>query len=140
MRETAAVEGERQAVRQHGFRTAGGKDMHVVRQGQAAADGGRGIVVAGNRVDGNAGSLQTRHLAHEKQAGGVILPVAIEHIAGEQHEIHPLGECQCHQILERHPRRPAQGSNRRAVIGIQPDQGAVDVAVGGVEEAEHEQA
>ena len=63
-------------------------------------------------------------------------PVAVVQIACQQHKVDFFGQSQIHQILQRPAGGVAQALYRRTGIAAQAAQRAVDVQIGGVEEAE----
>ena len=117
-----------------GLGAARGKHLHVVRQLQAARDFAFGVVVAVEQVYRDARLAQPPHLAHEEQAGVIVLPIAVVQIAGNHHEVHLLLDGARHQPLKGLARGCAQALGRRVGIGRQADQRAVEVDVGGVDE------
>ena len=65
-----------------------------------------------------------------------IRPIAVVQVAGQQHELHALGQRQIDQVFQRPARRVAQPLHRRTGIAAQAAQRAVDVQVSGVDETE----
>ena len=116
------------------FGLARGKDRHVFRQRQLAADLAFGVVVAVDHINGNVALAQPRHLLDEEQPGIEVAPVAVIDIAGDNDEIDRFGLRQIDHPLQGPARRPAQQIDRRAIIGRKADQRAVEMDIGGVDE------
>ena len=93
-------------------------------------------MVAADGDHPDAGAGQPADLPHEKMPGAPVLPVPVEQVAGDDHEIQPLGEREIHRVAQREPRRRADALGRRLRIGLQPAQRAVQVQIGKMQEAE----
>ena len=126
---------DRQLIDANRLGGATGKDGDVRRQDQLPRDHALRIVVALDDEDTNTRAIQPHHLLAEKQARVEILPVAVVEVTGEEHEIDACAQGLVDESFEGASRRGAQTLNRRAVVTVQSAQRAVEVQIGGVEEA-----
>ena len=84
--EPLAVDDDVQAGHRDAVRGGGPEQLGALGPGQLAGEHGLRVMVAADGVHGNAGAGEAGELADEEVAGGVILPVTIEQIPGEQDE------------------------------------------------------
>ena len=94
------------------------------------------VVIAPDGDHPDTGAGQPADLPHQKMPGAPVLPVPVEQVAGDDHEIQPLGEREIHRVAQCQPRRRADALGRRLRIGLQPAQRAVQVQIGKMQEAE----
>ena len=91
-------------------------------------------MVATDHQDPDARLPQLLELTHEEKAGVVVLPIAIEEIAGHQKQVHPFFDGKLHQIGESVTGGRAHGVHGGALVPLQPPQRTVQMDVGRVDE------
>jgi hypothetical protein len=93
-------------------------------------------MVAGDDDHANAGLAETQHAIGEEQAGSVVAPLPIENIPGDHNQPAVLLDGEPNQIIESPARSIIEAC--RAVLGLfgQPDEGAVEMQVSGVDKTE----
>jgi hypothetical protein len=92
------------------------------------------VMVAADGIDRNPRPREPPELPHQEVPGGIILPIAIEQIPGEQHERHLFPQREVHEVDHGLPRGAADALG--GGTGFEAAQGRVEVEVGGVEEGE----
>ena len=107
--------------------------MDIGRQRELAGDVGGGVVVAAHD---QAGPGEAAHLVREVQAGAEILPVVVIEVAGDDDEGHVLADGEVDDVGEGAAGAVARDVLRHAVAPRQPGERAVEMDVGGVQEAE----
>jgi hypothetical protein len=106
----------------------------VVGHLQVAGHLAVGVVVAVEQEHRDARLTQPAHLPHEEEARVEVSPVAVVHVAGDDHEVHLLDYRQTDQVPKGIPRGRAQALGRRIRVGRQAPEGAVQVQICGVDE------
>ena len=132
--ETLAVQGDSQFFEPDGVGFGTIEDVYVWRCRQLFRHVVLGIVVAVQNDGDDANRIEPRHLAVEKKAGVVFLPVGVVEIAGNDDERDLFLDGPVDQRRECGARRRAQQLDRCILVSGEPGQGAVDVNVGGVDE------
>jgi hypothetical protein len=132
LRKALAVHRDADVLEQHALGLTRREHAHVLGQAQLARDVALRVMIAGRQHHAHASLPQARQLRGEEQAGRVIAPIAVEHVAGDQQHCGLLFQAQLDQVLERPPRRAAQPVDRRALVPRQAQERAVDVQIGGV--------
>jgi hypothetical protein len=89
-------------------------------------------VVAAQDDDRNLGLAQPAHLAHEEEPGRVVLPRAVVEVTGDQHQARLLVDGEAHHALEGAAGSATERLTRAPLVRLQPDEGAIEVDVGGV--------
>ena len=121
--------GDGQAVRGGGIEHA-----RAFRPGELAGEHGLRVVVAADGEHGDAGAGEPPELSDQEVSGGVVLPVAIEKVPGEQDEGDVFAQGEVHEVGEGLSRGAADALGVHP--GFEPAQGRVEVQVGGVEKGE----
>ncbi len=101
-----------------------------------AGDHAGGVVVAADAEHADAGAGEARGFLREELAGAPVLPLAVEQVAGDQHERHLFAQREIDQVGVGGARGGADAVGGRVGVRLQPTQRAVDVQVGGVDESE----
>ena len=112
----------------------GAKGLHVAGQREVAGDLALGVVVAVQQIDRDPGGIEPAHLRREIEAGRIVAPLPVIEIAGDDHEVDPLGNGLVDQPLEGLACRAANTLRRRVLLSRQAAQRAVQVDIGGVQE------
>ena len=92
-------------------------------------------MVAADQHNRNAGAVQALQLADQEQPGAVVGPVAVEDVARHHDQVHPIGDGPVHEVAE------GAAAGARDVLGplagalAQAGERAVQVKIGGVDEA-----
>lgn len=94
-------------------------------------------MIAGNHEYGDFSLLELDHSRAEVEAGVVVLPVPIVDVSGDDHKIDGLVDGQADEAIEGPAAGPSERFGRGFRSGRQSAQGAIEVEVGGVEEAKH---
>ena len=112
------------------------EQMHVLGKGQFPGDLRLRIVVATNEEDADVGGLQPAHLPHQEQRrrhGG--LRSVIE-VARDDDRIHPFGDGEVDDALQRLARRPAHEIAEVGIAQGKRGERRIEMQVGRMEEAE----
>jgi hypothetical protein len=129
-----AVDGHPEILQVDGFRLLVREHPHVGRQPEAFRDLAGGVVIARHDENRNVRLRQPGDLPREKEAGVVILPVAVVDIAGDHHERHLLRDGQVDDAFQRATRGRTEPLHRRTLVSLQPVQRAIEMDVGDVQE------
>ena len=107
-----------------------------VRPGQRPGQDAVGVMVAAQEKDRNAAPREPGELPIEKQADRCVLPVAVENVSRDHSEGDVLLDRLRHEILEGGAARARQAPRDALVSLGEPVQGAAEMQVGCVDEAE----
>ena len=106
--------------------------MHVGRPTNSRADFALGVVVASDQADGNSRPFEPAKLPRGPDAGIHVFPLTVKEVSGDDHKRDGFVDGQLHQVFEGFASRISETFCRRAGVGFQPAQRAVDVNIGRV--------
>jgi hypothetical protein len=134
--EALAVHDDAVLLEPHALGGAVGEDVGVGREVERTRHDAVGVVVPLHDEDADAGAFEAGQAQVEKDPGVVVAPVAVEDVAGQDHEGRLLVDGELHQALERAAAGDPDRRRGGAVVALEPTQRAVEVQIGRVDEGE----
>jgi hypothetical protein len=131
------VNDEVQVLVRHALGSRARELAHAFGQAEVLAQLARGVVIAADPHDAHARLAQPHHALAEEEPGRVVAPAAVEEVARQEQELRALGEAELDQTIERTARGTAQLGHGRTLVALEPDERAVEVQIGRVNELRH---
>jgi hypothetical protein len=114
------------------------EDLDVTREVDLASYCARGIMISFDDVNRNLSLSQAGSLAHEKEPGAGVSPIAVPEITGDYYEGDVLPDGEVNKVFEGSARCHAYLIDRRILEKLKTPQRAVEVDISGVYELEHD--
>lgn len=105
-------------------------------EGDFAGNQTRRIVISLDKKDWNVSPLQSSHLLGEEPAGSHRFPVAVVDIPGNQEKVDLLIDTKADQLPKSDASGVPKGFNGSIRERLEPEHGAVEMKVGGMDEFE----
>ena len=115
------------------------KHFDVLGEHQSRSDPTFGVMVAVEGKNRDSGLIEPSHLREEKEPGLIVAPFAVVEVAGDNQEGNTFLDGESDQVVESVPCGRSDLLGSGFVITGESPQGAVQVDVGGMEEAERRQ-